>query len=217
MTTRGAASLALLLWCSSCSPLQLQGSLSTVIDLTYKTSQLKIANGSAALLFVRPDQAANNVADAGAFGEDLVFKVVTQLTPPCGPGQLEPGEVFDLSKSLPGGTQCGTLSRAVVNDPITAFPPILGSSTPAPDGGPSDGGQPPPPDGYGPCLGLPACFVIYGTPVLNKYVSGYFSVTFIDSVDGGLEDEASGRAVYANFSTYVCEVDGGTSSETNCQ
>jgi hypothetical protein len=159
--------------CASCAPQGLQGSLSIIMDLTYKTSDLTIVSGDASLRFLRPDNAANDVADAGAIGEDLVFKVVTQLTG----NQVLAGEIFDLSQQLPNGTQRGEISRAVLNDPITFFPPVQRGE-----------------------------FVIYGTPVANHSVNGYVSVTFIDAVDGGLTDEASGRTVFGSFSTQVLQV-----------
>ena len=102
-----------------CSPPQLQGSLSVLLDLTYKTSELSVVNDQASLSFLRPIT-GDFAADAGPAGEDLVLRVVTTLS-----GQAVTAKTsFNLADVLPNGSQRGQVSRNVLNDPTQSFPLI---------------------------------------------------------------------------------------------
>jgi hypothetical protein len=104
---------------AGCSPQGLQGSLSVILDLTYQSSDLAIANDQASLRFLR---ATPNGGDAGGGvgAQDLVLKVTTTLS-----GQpLVPHTYFDLAELLPNGAQRGQLSRNITGEPPPAFPLI---------------------------------------------------------------------------------------------
>ncbi len=148
---RRAVALALPLVCGACQPQSLQGSLTTVLDLSYTHSDLAIANGQAALRFLRPVPAEEVRPDAGATsGEDLVLKVVVNLQNQ----PVVPHFVFDLSQTLPNGTQVGELTRNVLNESPPTFPTI-------------DRGQ----------------FYVRNAPVSGQFVSGYFSITFSEGIE----------------------------------
>jgi len=117
---RAFATPALAFLCASCNPQSLQGSLTVLLNLEYQSADLSIANNQAALRFLDPRDISNAPPDAGAAGQDVVLKVITNLN-----GQtVTANHVFDLSATLPTGGQVGSLSRNVYNDPVTSFPPI---------------------------------------------------------------------------------------------
>ena len=97
----------------SCGPTQVQGSLSTVLDLHYDQSTLEIQGGQVATSFLR-----SRGPDAGY---DLVLKVGAALD---GGTTLAPNEVLNLADVLSNGGQRGQFSRNVLNDPYQVFPPI---------------------------------------------------------------------------------------------
>jgi len=105
---RIGAALALLA-CASCGGAQLEGSLSTVLDLHY--SRASAANG--------PDQAVVRFIQPLDSGENVVLQVGAQLV------GLDPNTLqFDLAESISPNNQRGVISRNVLNDPRTTFPPL---------------------------------------------------------------------------------------------
>lgn len=105
---RIAAVLALLA-CASCGGYQLEGSLSTVLDLHY--SRASAATG--------PDQVVVRFTQPLDSGENVVLQVGAQRV------GLDPNTLqFDLAESISQGNQRGVISRNVFNDPRTTFPPL---------------------------------------------------------------------------------------------
>jgi len=106
---RIGAALALLA-CASCGGAQLEGSLSTVLDLHY--SRASAASG--------PDQAVVRFIQPLDSGENVVLQVGAQLV------GLDPNTLqFDLAESISPNNQRGVISRNVLNDPRTTFPPLV--------------------------------------------------------------------------------------------
>ncbi len=89
----------------------LEGSLSTVMDLRYDTAQVVSADDEVAVRFVR----------AQGDGENTVLKVAARVEP----GELQAGQVLDLTALTPDGGQRGAVSRNVLDEPQRLFPPLV--------------------------------------------------------------------------------------------
>lgn len=131
---------ALALLC--CGPQQIQGSLSTLLNLQYHSVQLAytggsvdggvMANGQVAVSFLEPSGKSNNAVL-------IVTEDLTAL-------QVKPGGSVDLTQVPPSGGQRGVVTRDVANDPRKTFPTLqIGrmqlSSTPIPGSGDSVSGS----------------------------------------------------------------------------
>lgn len=88
----------------------LEGSLSVVLDLTYKEARVELSEQEVSVSFVRPKGS----------GEDTVLKVTARLEGVA----LEPGVALDLAEPLSAGGQRGVVSRNVLDDPRRDFPPL---------------------------------------------------------------------------------------------
>ena len=96
--------------CFGCGGQQLEGSLSTVLDLHYSRSNASVSPEEMVVRFVQP---------IGS-GENVVLQVGARRAG-ASPNALQ----FDLAEALPQGNQRGTITRNVLNDPRTSFPPLL--------------------------------------------------------------------------------------------
>ena len=105
---RVGAALALLAG-ASCGGPQLEGSLSTVLDLHYSRSSAASSPDQVVVRFIQPLDS----------GENVVLQVGAQLV------GLDPNTLqFDLAESISQNNQRGVISRNVLNDPRTTFPPL---------------------------------------------------------------------------------------------
>lgn len=96
--------------CASCGGAQLEGSLSTVLDLHYSRTNASSGPDQVVVRFIQPLDA----------GENVVLQVGAQRL------GLDPNALqFDLAETLPQGSQRGVISRNVLNDPRTTFPPLV--------------------------------------------------------------------------------------------
>jgi len=100
----------LLTGCFGCGGQHLDGSLSTVLDLHYSRSNASVSPDEMVVRFIQP---------IGG-GENVVLQVGAKRAG-ASPNALQ----FDLAEALPQGTQRGTITRNVLNDPRTSFPPLL--------------------------------------------------------------------------------------------
>lgn len=113
MPLAGARKLVLVAYLAGCGPasFELEGSLSTVLDLRYKSSDVSVSDTEVAVRFLRPR----------GEGEDTVLKVAANLE-----GELLGAEhVLNLAEELANGSQRGTILRNVLDDPRTTFPKLL--------------------------------------------------------------------------------------------
>lgn len=103
----------------ACGPRSVQGSLSVLMDMTYKSVDVVLGQSDVTVRFVRPVDEENP-----AGGEDLVLAVSARgLTLPFPADAGTPGIRFDLAEEL-GFGQRGSLARNVLGDPRQTFPQI---------------------------------------------------------------------------------------------
>jgi hypothetical protein len=95
---------------SACGPKEVQGSLSQVIDLRYTSVQAVTDGTIESVKFVTPQGA----------GVSIVLEVSAQISDLL----LTPNAIINLAETGPNGAQRGTISRDVLNDPFTTFPPL---------------------------------------------------------------------------------------------
>jgi hypothetical protein len=132
--------VAMALGLCACGPPSLSGSLTEILDLHYKSSEVQLDSTSVSVRFVSPQGG----------GENVVLKVAgslvgTTLTPPA---------MLDLAADAPDGNQRGQVSRNVLGDPRTTFPPLA--------------------HGF---------LHLLTTPVQGQQVTGDFSITFVEGSD----------------------------------
>jgi hypothetical protein len=109
LTKKSMAAL-LLIGSFGCGSHALEGSLGEVIDLHYTGSNAASSPDEMVVRFTRP---------LGS-GEDVVLAVSAKRA------GLDPNALqFDLADTMPDGTQRGTITRNVFNDPRTTFPPLV--------------------------------------------------------------------------------------------
>lgn len=101
---------ALLYGCGPSKP-ELEGSLSTLVDLKYDSAELVQSADEFALRFVRRREA----------GEDTPFKLTYNLSGTA----IQNNVPMDLAQAKPEGGPRTTLARDVLDDPRTTFPDIL--------------------------------------------------------------------------------------------
>lgn len=104
------ATIAAVALAGACGPQQLEGSLSTLMDLKYQRMTASSSSDEMVVRFSRPQGS----------GEDLVLQVSAKRT-----GLAPEALLFDLAEVTPQGTQRGALSRNVLNDPHRTFPSLL--------------------------------------------------------------------------------------------
>lgn len=88
----------------------LDGSLSEVLDLTYRKTEVVQTDDELAVRFVMPQGA----------GEDVVLRVTASLVGT----RVDPREPLDLTEEDALGTVRGRVGRSVSGDPLTEFPPL---------------------------------------------------------------------------------------------
>lgn len=125
--------------CASLAPLD--GSLTGVMDITYDRSVLSLEPGSLALRFMK----------ARDTQWDTVLKIAVALE---NGEQAKAGSVFDLTKSLSGGGQMGSVTRNVLDDKITVLPLILSGT-----------------------------LTLTNAPIVGQIAKGSFTITFVQGSD----------------------------------
>ncbi len=125
-----------------CGPQEIQGSLSSLLNLQYNTVRLGYTGGSVDGGVMTNGQVAVSFLEVSGKTENAVLVVTEDLTDLL----VEPGGAVDLTQVPPSGVgQRGVVTRDVANDPVTSFPALqrgsmkLGS-TPIPGSGQSVGG-----------------------------------------------------------------------------
>jgi hypothetical protein len=93
-----------------CSPDYVEGSLSVLLDMHYKTVYVEQSASDVALVFSEPR----------GTGEDTVLRVSAKLDGVT----LFPNIAFNLAEKISDGTQRGAVSRNVLNEPEKTFPAI---------------------------------------------------------------------------------------------
>jgi hypothetical protein len=159
-----------LISCSSGGPAaSLEGSLTDVMDLGYDEAVLSYSGSQFAVSFNRKK----------GMGYDTVLEVGVTLDTM---EQLKGGITWDLSKVLSNNQPRGVISRNVLDDPRTTFPPFRECLVTMPDGG----------------VITPSCaeLTIDNVPAKgsNLPAGGDFHVTFANGVEF-----ASGRTVFGSF------------------
>jgi hypothetical protein len=99
----------LLVGCFGCGGQQLEGSLSTVLELHYARSNASSSADEMVVRFIQP------LGD----GENIVLAVSASRAG-VDPTALQ----FNLAETMPLGNQRGAITRNVFNDPRTTFPPL---------------------------------------------------------------------------------------------
>lgn len=110
---RGACfALALVLSCCACGRAEplLEGSLSEVVGLKYRTADVTQSQDELALRFVMPQGISENV--------------VLRLTVSTLGTTIEANAPWNLAEEDPLGRQRGSVSRNVIEDPLERFPEI---------------------------------------------------------------------------------------------
>ncbi len=137
----GLASSAVVLLC--CGPQQVQGSLSSLLNLQYNEVHLGYTGGSVDGGVMTNGQVAVSFLEMSGKNVNAVLVVTEDLT-----GLLvEPGGSVNLAQVPPSGVgQRGVVTRDVANDPVTTFPALQRgamtlNSTPIPGSGHSIGGS----------------------------------------------------------------------------
>jgi hypothetical protein len=103
----------------ACGGKSVKGSLSVLMDMTYRDIDIVLGSSDATVRFTRPP-------GEDGLGEDLVLAVSARaLRLPFAPDAGTPGLSFDLAEDIGGGVQRGSLARNVLNDPRRTFPAIL--------------------------------------------------------------------------------------------
>jgi hypothetical protein len=111
MRMRGPVAAALCFALSACGSPFVEGSLSTLIDLHYRNVFVEASSTEVAVRFSMPH----------GQGDDTVLRVSAKLDG----ATLFANNEFDLAETISDGSQRGTVSRQVVNDPHQTFPAIL--------------------------------------------------------------------------------------------
>ena len=115
----GLVSCALALLC--CGPQQVQGSLSSILNLQYNTVHLGYTGGSVDGGVMTNGQVAVSFLEVSGKSTNVVLMVTEDLTALI----VEPGGMVDLTQVPPSGVgQRGVVTRAVANDPVTTFPAL---------------------------------------------------------------------------------------------
>lgn len=161
---------------AGCGANEIQGSLSTVLDLQYDKVTLAYTGGdSTGGLMTNGQVAVRFLRSAGAQSENAVLVVTEDLSGL----QVAPGSQVNLAQPPPSNIgERGVVTRDVYNDPRKTF---------------CNDAQPPGPIGRG-YLKLDATPV----PGSNQTVSGFFTVTFALGVDFGC-----GRTAFSSFKAQV--------------
>lgn len=89
---------------------RLEGSLSDVVDLRFRKVEILQHDTELAVRFI----------DARASSEDVVLRLAVSLLGTS----VDPREKVDLAEPDAAGKQRGSVSRAVLDDPLTSFPEI---------------------------------------------------------------------------------------------
>ena len=97
---------------SGCAPDFVEGSLGSLIDLHFDKTWIDNSSDEVGVRFSK--SRGTNA------GEDTVFQVTVRLDGV----QLVENIEFDLTETISGGSQRGTVSRNVLNDPVQTFPAI---------------------------------------------------------------------------------------------
>jgi hypothetical protein len=149
----------------------LEGSLSEEMDLGYDEAVLTFSGDQFAIGFNRKK----------GQGFDTVLQVGVRLDPTT-MEQLKGGITWNLAKILTTNVVRGTLSRNVLDDPRTMFPPFRECGSEAPDG----------------AVLMPSCaeLTLFNVPAEGKKLqaAGNFHITFANGVEF-----ASGRTVFGDF------------------
>jgi len=125
-----------------CGPQQVQGSLSTILNLQYNTVTLAYTGGSVDGGVMTNGQVAVRFLETSGKTENAVLVVTEDIDGLV----VKPGGVVDLTQVPPSGVgQRGVVTRDVANDPRKTFPPLQRGSmklnaTPIPGSGESVGG-----------------------------------------------------------------------------
>ncbi len=125
-----------------CGPQQIQGSLSTLLNLQYSSVQVAYTGGSVDGGLMTNGQVAVSFLQPSGKSQNAVLVVTEDLTGLA----VKPGGTVDLTLVPPSGVgQRGVVTRDVSGDPRTTFPALqIGSmklnSTPVPGSGDSVGG-----------------------------------------------------------------------------
>ena len=131
----GLATCTVALLC--CGPQQIQGSLSTLLNLQYSSVQVAYTGGSVDGGLMTNGEVAVSFLEPSGKSENAVLIVTENLTGL----EVKPGGAVDLTLVPPSGVgQRGVVTRDVAGDPRTTFPPLqIGSmklnSTPIPGSG----------------------------------------------------------------------------------
>jgi hypothetical protein len=126
-----------------CGPQQIQGSLSTLLNLQYSSVQVAYTGGSVDGGTMTDGQVAVSFLQPSGKSQNAVLIVTEDLTGL----QVLPGGSVDLTEVPPSGVgQRGVVTRDVANDPRTTFPTLqIGrmelDATPIPGSGNSLGGN----------------------------------------------------------------------------
>ena len=133
----GLPSCALVLLC--CGPKQVQGSLSTLLNLDYSSVQVAYTGGSVDGGIMKNGQVAVSFLEPSGKSQNAVLVVTEDLSGL----QVAPTGKVDLTQVPPSGIgQRGVVTRDVTNDPRTTFPALqIGTmelnGTPVPGSGAS--------------------------------------------------------------------------------
>ncbi|MCE9669391.1 hypothetical protein LY474_16395 [Myxococcus stipitatus] len=92
---------------------QLEGSVSTLLDLKYQRAEALLAEGELSINFLVPQGA----------GANTVLKVSAQVGDMIPEGYTG-GLTIDLAEVLPNGAQRGAIGRTVLDEPERTFPPL---------------------------------------------------------------------------------------------
>ncbi len=102
--------LPLIIACVACGPKNVEGSLGEIVSLNYDQVQAAQTADQVAVTFVRTNGQE----------QDTVLQVAARLV---GINSVANNPI-NLAETFPDGIQRGALSRNVLNDPRTTFPPL---------------------------------------------------------------------------------------------
>jgi hypothetical protein len=92
---------------------ELEGSVSTLVDLRYQRAEARWSPGELSINFVTSQgSGVNTILQVSARVGDMIPEGYT--------GPL----VIDLAEALEGGAQRGAIGRSVLDEPVRAFPPL---------------------------------------------------------------------------------------------
>lgn len=92
---------------------ELEGSVSTLVDLRYQRVEAQWSPGELSINFVTPQ----------GTGVNTILKVSAQVGDMIPEGYTGP-LVIDLAQALEGGAQRGAIGRSVLDEPARTFPPL---------------------------------------------------------------------------------------------